>query len=208
MQNTLYSNKIYKDLIMRLLTLMCFLIPIQLLPSQASAVTIADINIPETVSHSEQSTKLVINGAGIRSKFIFDIYVGSLYLEKKLQTANEIFAAPGEKRVSMHFLYSEVSKEKLVSGWNDGFENNLTKDELKKLKTQIDQFNSLFITVKKGDVININFIPTTGTSVIINDKTMGLVEGDNFFTALLKIWLGDDPADSDLKEAMLGGKTE
>ena len=104
----------------------------------------------------------------------------------------------------MHFLYSEVSKEKLVGGWNDGFENNHTKDELKKLKAQINQFNSLFINVKKGDIININFIPTTGTSVVINGKTVGLVEGDNFFTALLKIWLGDDPADSDLKNAMLG----
>jgi len=184
---------------MRLLTLLCFLIPLH-----THAITIADITIPETVSHSEQSTKLTLNGAGIRSKFLFDIYVGSLYLEKKLHSAKDIYAAPGEKRVSLHFLYSEVSKEKLVDGWNDGFEDNHSKDELKKLKTQIDQFNSLFITVKKGDVINLNFIPTTGTSVVINGKTMGLVEGDNFFIALLKIWLGDDPADSGLKKAMLG----
>ena len=168
------------------------------------AKSVANIEIPDAVSHSEQSTKLILNGAGIRSKFIFDIYVGSLYLEKKAHKSDEIYNLPGEKRISMHFLYSEVSKEKLVGGWNDGFENNHTKDELKKLKAQINQFNSLFITVKKGDIININFIPTTGTSVVINGKTMGLVEGDNFFTALLKIWLGDDPADSDLKNAMLG----
>lgn len=188
---------------MRLLTLLCFLIPFN-----ASAVTIADVNITEAVSHSEQSTKLILNGAGIRSKFIFDIYIGSLYLETKQNTPDNVYKAPGEKRISMHFLYSEVSKNKLVDGWNDGFENNHTKDELKNLKNQIDQFNSLFITVKKGDVINLNFIPTTGTSVVINGKTMGLVEGDSFFTALLKIWLGDDPADSDLKKAMLGNKNE
>lgn len=168
------------------------------------AQTIANIEIPDTVSHSEQSTKLLLNGAGIRTKFIFDIYIGSLYLEKKAHSAEEIYNLAGEKRISMHFLYSEVSKEKLINGWNDGFENNLTTDELTKFKGQIEQFNSVFITVKKGDVINLNFIPTTGTEVIINNKSVGLVEGDKFFTALLKIWLGDEPADSDLKEAMLG----
>ena len=101
-----------------------------------------------------------------------------------------------------------MSKEKLVNGWNDGFKNNNSNKELVKLKTQIDQFNNLFITVKKGDVINLDFIPTTGTSVVINGKTRGLVEGDDFFTTLLKIWLGEEPADSDLKEAMLGNKTD
>ena len=170
------------------------------------AQTVADIEIADTVSHPNQSTKLVLNGAGIRTKFIFDIYIGSLYLEKKQgnASANAIYKAPGEKRISMHFLYDEISKEKLVNGWNDGFKNNLSNDELNKFKVQINQFNNLFVAVKKGDVINLNFIPTTGTRVVINGKSKGLVKGDAFFTALLKLWIGDDPADSDLKEAMLG----
>lgn len=186
-------------MIMRILTLLCFLIPFN-----ASAVTISDINIDEIISLSDQSTKLKLNGAGIRSKFIFDIYIGSLYLEKKAQSAKEVYELAGEKRISMHFLYKEVSKEKLINGWNDGFENNLSKDKHAKFKTQIDKFNQLFITVKEGDVINLDFIPTTGTKVTINNKKMGLVEGDAFFAALLKIWLGEEPADEDLKDAMLG----
>lgn len=170
------------------------------------AQTVADIDIADTVSHSNQSTKLVLNGAGIRTKFIFDIYIGSLYLEKKLinTNADAIYNATGEKRISMYFLYNEISKEKLVNGWNDGFKNNLSDEELIKFKNNINQFNSLFVAVKKGDVINLNFIPTTGTSVVINGKSMGSIEGDDFFIALLKLWLGDEPADSDLKQAMLG----
>ncbi len=170
------------------------------------AVTISGISIPDTVSHTDQSTKLILNGAGIRSKFFFDIYIGSLYLEKKHHTAQDIYNAHGEKRISMYFLSKKITKNKLVADWNDGFENNHSKAELLKLQSQIDQFNRLFIDVKKSDIINLNFIPTTGTFVIINEKTMGLVEGDNFFTALLKIWLGDDPLDSDLKKSMLSKK--
>lgn len=113
------------------------------------AQTVADIEIANSVSHSEQSTKLILNGAGIRTKFIFDIYVGSLYLETKQESAKGVYEAQGEKRISMHFLYDEVSKEKLVNGWNDGFENNNSEAQLAKIKSQIDQFNNLFITVKK-----------------------------------------------------------
>jgi hypothetical protein len=173
-------------------------------PFSLQAKEVAGVNISETISLSDQSTKLILNGTGIRKKFIFDIYVGSLYLEKKVSSAKEIYTLHGEKRISMHFLYSEVSKEKLVNGWNDGFENNHTSEELGKLKERITQFNNLFVSVKKGDVINLDFIPTTGTSITIKGKSMGLIEGDDFFIAVLKIWLGEDPADDDLKEAMLG----
>ncbi|MFK5914654.1 MAG: chalcone isomerase family protein [Woeseiaceae bacterium] len=165
---------------------------------------VAGINISETAAFTDQSTKLKLNGAGIRTKFIFDIYIGSLYLETRSNNTKDILKLHGEKRISMHFLYDEVSKEKLVNGWNEGFENNLSEKEFKVFQPQIIKFNTLFETVKSGDVIDLHFIPTTGTHVIINGNNKGLIESDPFFNALLKIWLGDKPADSDLKVAMLG----
>lgn len=174
------------------------------LPFSLQAKEVAGVDIAESISLSGQTTKLVLNGAGIRTKFIFDIYIGSLYLENKQNTVDNIYKAPGTKRISMHFLYDEVSKEKLVNGWNDGFENNNSSEQLKKLKNKINQFNNLFETVKKGDIINLDFVPNTGTRVVMNGKTKGLVKGNNFFVTLLKIWIGEEPADSELKQAMLG----
>jgi len=169
---------------------------------------ISDINIPETTSHSDQSTKLRLNGAGIRTKFIFDIYIGSLYLEKKCTTSKAVYQLPGEKRVSMYFLYNEVSRDKLVSGWIEGFKNNHSPAQFKQLEPTLTKFNSFFKTVKKNDVINFNFIPTTGTLVYINKNKVGTIEDDDFFNALLKVWLGDKPADTRLKNAMLGIDSE
>ena len=76
------------------------------------------------------------------------------------------------------------------------------------LKARIEQFNALFVTVKKSDVINLNYTPTSGTQVVINGSNKGAIKGQDFFTAVLKIWLGEEPADDDLKIAMLGIKDE
>lgn len=170
----------------------------------AGAKEIASVTIPESISFSGQTDKLILNGAGIRSKFFFDIYIGSLYLQKKANTAEEVYTQSGNKSVRMHFLYSEVSKEKLTDGWTKGFENNLSSDEFDKLKPRLEQFNALFSTVKKGDSINLDFTPDKGTRLVINNDTKGIIAGNDFFSALLKIWLGKEPADSDLKTAMLG----
>ena len=184
-------------IILSLLTTLLFSFSIQ-------AQTVANIEIPDSVTINNSKNKLVLNGAGIRTKFIFDIYIGALYLEKKQNNAEAIYKLPGAKKVHMQFLYDESSEEKLVSAWNDGFNSNHSDKELAKIKKQVTQFNNLFTAVKKGDVIDINFIPTKGTSIIINGSNKGTVMGDQFFTAILKIWLGDSPADSDLKRAMLG----
>jgi len=168
------------------------------------AKNISGVDIPESISLSDNSKPLILNGAGIRSKFIFDIYIGSLYLEEKQTKTNAVYNAEGQKSIRMHFLYDEVSQEKLISGWNDGFQNNNSEQELAKLKSRIDQFNSFFISVKKGDAIYLNFFPSIGTEIVINNSRKGIIKGNDFFTAVLKIWLGDDPADEDLKAAMLG----
>ena len=168
----------------------------------AAAWEIAGVTVPE--SATIKNKVLVLNGAGIREKFFFKIYVGALYLRVKRTTAGEVLADPGAKRIVMSFLYNKVSLKKIVAGWNKGFEGNCTPAELKVLQDRINDFNSLFTPVRKGDVIRLDYIPKEGTQVWINDTLRGVVPGEDFQQALLKIWLGPDPADEDLKNAMLG----
>lgn len=124
-------------------------------------------------------------------------------MEYPASSAEEVIAADGEKRMIMHFLYSEVGKEKLVDGWNEGFEANCTKAELAALREKIDQFNSFFTDVKRGDVISLDFLPEQGTIVTIAGVKKGLVKGKDFNDALLKIWLGQEPVSSSLKKELL-----
>jgi hypothetical protein len=70
------------------------------------------------------TSNLVLNGMGIRTKMFFKIYIGALYLPAKESDPAKILAADEPKQLVMHFLYSEVSKEKLLEAWAEGFEYN------------------------------------------------------------------------------------
>lgn len=174
------------------------------LPFSTPAREIAGITFAEKITLAD--SPLILNGAGIRSKFFFDIYIGALYLPEKTHDAKTAINMPGAKRVVMYFLYKKVDREKLVDGWNEGFENNLSSRAFQAIKPQLTDFNKLFVNVQRGDRITLDYRPDTGTQVSINGTLKGRVGGDKFYAALLRVWLGEEPADTDLKTGMLGNE--
>ena len=168
----------------------------------SSAHTVSGVEVPDQINVN--GTSLILNGAGMREKFFFDIYVAALYLPKAVHTTEAVLASPGPRRVLMHFVYKEVGRDKLVEGWNEGFEDNLTKEQLAVLRKRIDAFNALFDTVKRGDVVLLDYAPDSGTTVSINNHQRGTIPGKDFNDALLRIWLGDEPVTQSLKHELLG----
>lgn len=163
-----------------------------------------DVTLADKVTLPGSDKTLQLNGMGYRTKFVFNIYVGALYTEVKVDSRDAVQALKGPKRVVMHMVYDDVSREKITNGWTDGFEENNSDDQLKKLQARLNTFNGYFPDLKAGDVIFFDYIPATGTHVTINGEEKGVIQGADFYAALLDVWLGDEPADEDLKEAMLG----
>jgi hypothetical protein len=172
-----------------------------LIATPAWGVEVEGISVPDKVR--VEGKELVLNGAGVRSKFFFDIYVGALYLSERATSAEQAVNARGPKRLSMSFLYDEVSREKLVDGWIEGFEKNQPKTLMEKLKGRLDQFNGMFMTAHKGDLFVFDFLEDGSTVVTLKGKTAGAISGADFQRALLEVWLGRKPADRGLKKAML-----
>jgi len=183
-------------------------LPLLMLWAFAMALEVNGVEIPEQVVQPGSQQQLVLNGAGTREKFIFDIYVGALYLTEKSTDAAQILASTSPKRVSMDFLYSEISQKKMVNAWNEGFADNLSDDVLAALKSEINQFNSAFGMTVKGDSVVIDYLGDGTTVVTINDEEKTRIASTGFQRALLSIWLGDSPVDDDLKRAMLGQADE
>lgn len=173
------------------------------LAGTAQARTIEGIDLEETTT-ARDGTRLQLHGAGVRDKFIFDIYVGALYLVSTDQDLETILNSDQPARIEMHFLYDEVEAEKLEAAWREGLEDNNDDQVLERIAPRIEQFVDLFPTAVEGDTFAIEYLPGKGTVVMINGEAAGTVEGAVFFHALLGVFLGPDPADDDLKEGMLG----
>lgn len=174
-----------------------------LICTTADAKKVGDVEVAETMP-IEGSGALLLNGAGMRTKMFFDIYAAGLYLPQKQADAKDVLALNSPVRVSMHFVYSEVSKAKMDAAWQEGVQDNLTSPLSPDLHARLDGFKGLFGDMHKGDLVLLDFIPGQGVSVAINGQLKGKVAGDDLSRALLGVWLGEKPISDSLKEALLG----
>ena len=163
-----------------------------------------DVTLPDTVTLENTDVVLQLNGMGYRTKFIIDVYVGALYTESAVKSRDAAQALTGPKRVLMHMVYDGVSHEKMADAWTEGFEDNNSDEQFEKLSSRLKTLISYFPDLKEGDVITLDYIPASGTMITVNGKANPVIEGADFYTALLDVWLGEEPADDDLKDAMLG----
>lgn len=178
------------------------------MPSFAfAAVDVAGVKFDDTVTVSGQQLKL--NGAGVRTKVIFKVYAAGLYLTEKKTTVPDVLAAPGPRRVAITML-REVSSDDFGKAFTDGINANTSKEDRNKILPQIMKFGEVFAqtpVLKKGDQLSLDWTPNEGTQCYLNGKKIGELMPDvAFYNAVLRIWLGDKPADSSLKPALLGEK--
>jgi Chalcone isomerase-like len=174
-----------------------------LIATPAWAVSIKGVAMPDSIRADGQT--LVLNGAGIRTQFLFDVYVGALYLPAKTRDAQQIMSSRLPKRISMHFLLGGIGHAMLAAGWTSAFENELPASAMQRLKARLEKFNAMFGDVNEGDQFTFDFLSDGATVVALNHDPIGRIEGTDFQQALLGIWLGQKPDDPDLKQAMLNG---
>ena len=150
--------------------------------------------------------ELVLNGAGVRTRLIVKVYVAALYLPQKAASTQAALARDEPRRMTMT-LQRAVDYEQLLETMRAGLADNNSQADLDALKTQIDEFIKIFASVgeaKAGQVIWIDYVPDTGTTIALDGAPKGTVAGQPFNRALMKIWLGDNPVQEALKKALLG----
>jgi hypothetical protein len=171
----------------------------------AAPVEVSGIKLADPVELA--GARLPLNGAGIRYKAVFKVYVAALYLEKKAATPEEAFAAPGAKRISITLL-REIDSNELGKSFTKAFEENAPKTEMSRLIPGLLKMGQVFSDQKKmlaGENFTIDWIPGTGTVISVKGKPQGEpIKEVEFYNAMLRIWLGAKPADWKLKDELLG----
>jgi hypothetical protein len=177
-----------------------------LLASGALAqVTVQGVKFED--SADVRGSKVQLNGAGTRYKAIFKVYVAGLYLPKKAASTEEVLAMPGPKRLNITML-REIDSSEFGKMFSRGMEDNMERTAFSKLIPGVLRMSQIFSDHKKlavGDSLSLEWVPGTGTLLTVKGVPQGEpFKEPEFFSALLRIWLGPNPADWKLKEALLG----
>ena len=173
------------------------------LAQAAFAADVEGVKVPERASVGGK--ELVLNGAGVRSRFMIKVYVGSLYLPDKAATTDAVLAKV-PRRVQLTLLRG-LTPDQLVDALVDGMKANNSPAELAAVQAQTDEMVKImkaFGDVKEGSVVALDFVDGS-TRIALDGAAKDAIAGEPFNRALMKVWLGDKPVQADLKKAMLGG---
>jgi hypothetical protein len=169
----------------------------------AGAVTVGGAKIEDAVTVNNQ--QLVLNGAGLRKKFIVKVYAGALYLPARQSSPAAILAADTARRMVMHFVFG-VGKEKIAEAWEEGLADN-TPNASPEVKTAFKTLASWMEDVDDGHRIVLTYVPGIGTTVEVNGRNKGTLGGKAVADAILNTWIGPKPGPGDdFKKAVLGQK--
>ncbi len=176
--------------------------------AKAQAIEVANVRYEPSVDLAGQ--KLQLNGAGIRYKFVVKVYTAGLYLTQRAGSTQDVLAAPGPKRIEIHML-RDIDGNELGKLFTKGMEDNATPGEFAKCINGVLKLGEVFANRKKlssGDAFSVDYVPGVGSALLVNGKSVLTepIKEPEFFSALLRIWLGNKPADDGLKDALLGIK--
>ena len=167
-----------------------------------SAIEYKNYDIPDEIVIGD--INLVLNGAGARTAFFVDVYIGALYLIEKCSDANEIVDADDPMAIALHITSSLISSDKMKDAVIEGFENS-TGDDTSPIRKKIDSLLTVFTeTIKKEDVYKFVYVPNEGLSIYKNNEMSKIISGFEFKKAFFGIWLCDNPPTKKIKSGMLG----
>lgn len=184
---------------------MAALAALTLFTGSARATEVAGVKFEERLKLDQQ--ELALNGAGLRSKVFFKVYAVGLYLPAKAGEVEGVLAAKGAKRLAIVPLM-ELTAQQFVDALSGGIAKNHSEAESAELKDRIQTFEANLLGLgkaAKGTPITLDWIPEQGTRLTVAGQPQGkVIPGEDFYKALLRIWLGNKPAQGDLKDALLG----
>lgn len=183
------------------------LLPVLLLGFALSAAAATEV---EGVAFADEveigSQRLQLNGVGLRKRFFFKVYVVGLYLTSPAVTADGALTADGPKRVRIVTM-REVAAEKFADALMGGVRANQTPEAYSRIEARVLDLRSRILakgSAAEGTEIVLDLLPEVGTVMQAAGARLGdPIPGADFQRALLSVWLGHEPVDRALKDALV-----
>lgn len=135
-------------------------------------------------------------------RFFFKLYDVALYLSPG-STPGDVLKANTSYRLQFRYL-REIDKSIILESADKMLRKNLSPAELEQIAERVNRINEAYRTVKDGDRSSLTYLPGIGTTLRINNESVVTIEGEDFARLYFKIWLGEQPISTELRQSVLG----
>lgn len=191
--------------LMRLRLIHALLLGLLWLGSSAHAqLRVADVSFAPGAA--VDGVPLALNGAGLRTRLLFKVYAMGLYVSLPTQDADQLIAAPAPKHIRI-VLLRELEARQFTDALTNGLQRNHDDASLAALHAPVQTLTRLILAhgrAPAGTEITLDQLADGSTRLAINGALQGApIDDSALYPALLRIWLGERPADRALKAALL-----
>lgn len=175
-------------------------------PLAALAAEVDGVRLEDEIRVDGQ--RLQLNGSGLRTRYFFKVYVAGLYLQEKAASARAALDAHGPKRIVL-VMRRDATAEQFCQSIEAGLRANNSDPQLARVRPQTEALYGMIraaARAQNGMRIVLDYLPSAGATTLYADgRPLGPpMRGEEFFRTLLRIWLGERPVQSDLKDLLLG----
>jgi hypothetical protein len=168
---------------------------------QASAAAeLEGVDFADQVRAGDVTMRLRCVGL-LRYKLFIKAYVAALYLGDGAAEADVLADVP--KRLELSYFWS-LSGADFGKAGDQILAQNVDAQTLSALRPRLARINALYRDVKPGDRYSLTYVPGSGTELALNGTRLGVIDGADFAAAYFRIWLGDMPIDTRLRDQLLG----
>ena len=174
---------------------------------------VSGVSLDETAVVGGQ--KLQLNGAGFRKRGYFKIDVTALYLPQKMSALEQIENAAVPRRIELVILQdltgAQASRYFLID-----FEASATKAEFANLITEVGQVGDIYSslrTIKKGDIVTMDWVPGKGLIATYNGTPLTphgapspYINSELLAKVMLRMYVGGKTP-AELRDNLLGLST-
>jgi hypothetical protein len=174
----------------------------------AAAMVVGNTTFADTLALTPDGPELVLNGAGERKILLFRIYAIGLYLPVRVRSMADAIAVKGPKRMHMVMLRDGITSKQVHDHVIARIEDGTQPSEMALMKARLEDLNRIIEAervINAGGTISLDYIPGQGTIIRVNGAAKGEpMPGEDFYNALLRIWLGDRAKSLPLRDHLLG----
>ena len=178
---------------------------LHLIPSKEKFEGLSGTTFPKQVVLRHDGGEIVLHaaGSGVRRQLMFKVYEAAAYsdrLDKFVSPYEAFTSGDAVAHMRLHFLRT-MTGAKVREAVEDGIDRVAGSEKVADQTAAFLEY--LADGVRKGQKIELTWVPTVGLFSEIGGKAKPMIPGDEFAQTVLMVWFGSDPVSSELKHDMV-----